>query len=164
MANKNNNNKVSHRQMSVGQQRLQAYKENNNLRAVAIAIPRSLHHALYRMAQRGRRTGGASSKQALVTIACNAYYPSADIQSLPPLAQFEPSRSNVDGTGDPRFTWYADEDMLVNIRVIGARFSCSMRQLVISALLEHYKDEPEMKGLDFERGVDPSLRMPPATG
>lgn len=157
---------VQNKKMSANQMRLQAYLENNNLKPAGIAIPRPLYLVLADMADRGKAKGGdevLSSKQALITAACSAYYPDADVKVLPPLAKFPPPKSNAEGTGDPRFTWYADEDMLTNMRIIGARFSCSMRQLIVSAVLEYYKRVPEIKALGIKTKVRPSLRMGPAT-
>lgn len=161
----NNNNKKTPPKSS-GQRRLKDYLVNNNFKAVAVALPRELHRVLDRMvaeAKGAADTARPTTIHALVTVACSAYYSDENVKTLPPLAQFEPPRPNADGKGDRRFTWYADMDLFRSMKIISARHSCSLRQLIVSAVLERYKDTPQIKALGMETSGDPRWRMPSAT-
>lgn len=132
-----------------GSKRLAEYADRNGLRPVAWYVPRPLHTALVALAARV-----GSPLQALVTNACERHYGNPRVVDLPPLVPPTQSKS-----GDHvSFTWYAPEELHINVKVLAAQIRSSAQQLITSAVVHACREAEEVKSLHLLTGVAPQAR------
>jgi len=149
----------SRRVPPTGSERVKSFIETHNLRPVQLSIPRDLHDALDAMIDRIERGNAETvpTKQYLVERACHPYgNPWAAAEA--PLRHVPAAMVGVDS----RFTWYAPWTLYLAMRSVSAQRNSSMRQLIISALLECYKSTPEIAPLldEYEIADKGSMRAP----
>lgn len=134
---------------TVGSKTVGAYVDRHGLRPVSVYLPEKLHRALTHIA-----INSETPLQALFTLACGTFYGSG--REIPPL--IAPTKTKMDP--HKSFTWYADVDLHKRIKLLAVDLDCSSQQLILSALVEHLKDSPQIKALKIKTGYAPYARAP----
>lgn len=134
---------------TTGSKTLGAFIDRHGLKPVTVYIPEKLHRALTETAIEGE-----STMQGMVTVAANRVF--ADKTELPPLVA--PTRTKIDP--HKSFTWYADVDLHKHIKLLAVENGATVQQLLLSAIVDTFKDAKRVKALGIETGHAAYSRTP----